>query len=117
MPDAMHLQRYLDFMRSPVYVPERDLVAVDPSGTVVSFMVWWSDPTSHTAQIEPFGTHPGFHRRGVGRALILRGLAGMKEAGMKMARVCTDDDRPATGFYEGVGFVDVGRLRWCAPST
>jgi ribosomal protein S18 acetylase RimI-like enzyme len=117
MPDAMHLQRYLDFMRSPVYVPERDLVAVDPSGTVVSFMVWWSDPTSHTAQIEPFGTHPGFHRRGVGRALILRGLAGMKEAGMKMARVCTDDDRPATGFYEGVGFADVGRLRWWAPST
>ncbi|HEU4894958.1 MAG TPA: GNAT family N-acetyltransferase [Acidimicrobiia bacterium] len=115
MPDPMHLQRYLDFMRSPVYVPERDLVAVDPTGTVVSFMVWWADPASAKAQIEPFGTHPDFHRRGVGRALIHQALSEMKRAGMEMARVCTGDEMAATAFYEGVGFTDVGRLRWWAP--
>jgi predicted N-acetyltransferase YhbS len=114
MPDAMHLQRYIDFMRSPVYVPERDLVAVDESGTVVSFMVWWADHGSATAQIEPFGTHPEFHRRGIGRALIHHGLAEMRKAGMEMARVCTGDEMAATDFYEGVGFSDVGRLRWWA---
>jgi predicted N-acetyltransferase YhbS len=116
MPDAMHLQRYIDFMRSPVYAPERDLVAVDEYGTVVSFMVWWADHGSAKAQIEPFGTHPEFHRRGVGRALIYRGLADMRKAGMEMARVCTGDEMAATDFYEGVGFSDVGRLRWWAPA-
>ena len=112
MPSAMHLQRYLDFMRSPVYVPEHDLVAISPDGVLAAFMVWWADPASGIAQIEPFGTHPQFHRKGIGRALMYHGLREMKAEGMTMARVCTDDERPATGFYEGCGFADVGRLRW-----
>jgi ribosomal protein S18 acetylase RimI-like enzyme len=112
MEPTMHLQRYIDFMRSPVYVADRDLVAVAPDGTIVSFVVWWGDESSGVAQIEPFGTHPGYHRLGIGRALIYQALAEMKRAGMTTARVCTEDDRPATGFYEGVGFEDVGRLRW-----
>jgi len=117
MPDAVHLQRYLSFMRSPVYVPERDLVAVSPEGRVGSFMIWWADD-SGIAQIEPFGTHPDFHRRGVGRALLYHGLAEMKRSGMHTARVCTDDDRhPATAFYESCGFTDVGRLRWWRPGS
>ena len=46
---------------------------------------------------------------------MCHGLAEMKEAGMTMVRVCTDDDRPATYFYEACGFTDVGRLRWWKP--
>lgn len=113
MDPSMHVDRYLGFMRSPIYDPERDLVAVAPDGTIVSFMVWWPD-VSGIAQIEPFGTHPDFHRRGVGRALIHYGLTRMRAGGMRLARVCTDDDRLATAFYESVGFDDVGRLRWWA---
>lgn len=111
MASALHLQRYLDFMRSPVYVPERDLVAVSPNGTIASFMVWWADE-SGVAQIEPFGTHPDYQRQGIGRALIYHGLAEMKAAGMHTCRVITDEPRAATAFYEGVGFSDVGRIRW-----
>jgi ribosomal protein S18 acetylase RimI-like enzyme len=110
MPDAMHLQRYLGFMRSPEYVRERDLVAVDPEGRIASFMVWWADE-SGVAQIEPFGTHPDYQRRGIGRALIYYGLHQMKAAGMHTCRVLTDDWRAATDFYEGVGFTDAGRVR------
>jgi len=116
MPEAIHLQRYLSFMRSPVYLSERDLVAVTPNGRVASFMIWWGDD-SGVAQVEPFGTHPDFHRRGVGRALLYYGLSRMKEAGMRQTRVCTDEDREATAFYEGVGFRDVGRLRWWRKSS
>ena len=113
MPEAMHLQRYLGFMRSPVYAPERDLVAVDPEGRIAAFMVWWADQ-SGVAQIEPFGTRPEYHRQGIGRALMYHGLSEMVAAGMHLCRVLTDDWREATKFYEGVGFEDVGRVRWWA---
>lgn len=115
MPSALHLQRYIDFMRSSVYVPEHDLVAVAPGGIVAAFMVWWGD-VSGVAQIEPFGTHPDFHRKGIGRALLYHGLSEMKTAGMLTARVVTDEPRPATAFYEAVGFADVGRIRWWKPA-
>lgn len=110
MPPAMHLQRYLNFMRSPAYVRERDLVAVDPDGVIASFMVWWAD-SSGLAQIEPFGTYPDYQRQGIGRALIYHGLTEMKAAGMHRARVVTD---AATTFYQRVGFEEVGTLRWWA---
>jgi ribosomal protein S18 acetylase RimI-like enzyme len=113
MDPSTHLDRYLEFMRSPIYDPERDLIAVAPDGTIVSFMIWWPD-ASGIAQIEPFGTHPDFQRGGAGRALIHYGLRRMRIGGMRLARVCTDDDRLATAFYESVGFDDVGRLRWWA---
>lgn len=111
MPSAMHLERYLRFMRSPVYVPDRDLVAVSPDGRVASFMIWWGDDSGH-AQIEPFGTHPDFQRQGIGRALIYHGLARMKAARMHTARVVTDESRDGPSFYEGVGFGDAATLRW-----
>jgi ribosomal protein S18 acetylase RimI-like enzyme len=109
-----HLERYLRFMRSPVYVAENDLVAVAPDGRIASFMVWWPD-ASGISQIEPFGTHPDFQGRGVGRALIHFGLARMRDAGMGVCRVITDDYRAAaTAFYRSVGFDDVGALNWWA---
>ena len=108
---SRHLDRYLHFMRSPVYDGERDLVAVSPDGRIAAFMIWWPD-SSGIAQIEPFGTHPDFQRQGIGRALIHYGLLRMREAGMRTTRVGTDEPRDATEFYEGVGFVDVGRIRW-----
>jgi GNAT superfamily N-acetyltransferase len=112
MSEDMHLSRYLTFMRSQAYVPEHDLVAVAPDGRIASFMVWWADE-SGVAQIEPFGTHPGFQRHGVGRALLYHGLHEMRRSGMRLARVITNDWRhDATSFYEGVGFDMVGSVSW-----
>lgn len=114
MDPQMHLDRYLRFMRSPVYDPQRDLVAVAPDGRIASFMIWWPDP-SGIAQIDPFGTHPEFHGKGLGNALVHHGLRAMRDAGMTLCRVITDEPRTgATSFYESVGFQDVGRLRWWA---
>ena len=110
-PEA-HLRRYLRFMRSPVYDPKRDLVAVSHEGRIASFVVWWPDG-SGIAQIEPFGTHPEFQRQGAGRALMYFALRRMRAAGMSLARVITDEPRSdATGFYSGIGFREVDRVRW-----
>lgn len=112
MDPHRHLARYLEFMRSPVYDSQRDLVAVAPDGQIASFMIWWPDE-SGIAQIEPFGTHPTFRGRGAGRALIHHGLRRMREEGMGLARVVTEERRSdATGFYQSVGFTCVDRIRW-----
>lgn len=112
MDSEAHLQRYLRFMRSPVYDRERDLVAVSPEGRVASFVYWWPD-SSGIAQIEPFGTHADFQRQGTGRALMYYALERMKAAGMRLTRVITDEPRSdATAFYSGVGFQEVDRVRW-----
>jgi mycothiol synthase len=112
MPEDMHLSRYVTFMRSQAYVPEHDLIAVAPDGRIAAFMIWWADD-SGIAQIEPFGTHPDFHRQGVGRALVYHGLREMRRSGMRLARVMTNDWRDdATSFYEGVGFDPVGTVSW-----
>lgn len=117
MDPQTHLERYLRFMRSPVYMAERDLVVVREDGRIGAFVVWWAD-SSGIAQIEPFGTHPEFQRMGLGRALLHHALNDMKAAGMSMARVTTDEPRAANAFYSSVGFENVGRLRnWALPSA
>ena len=115
MDHQVHLNRYLEFMRSPVYEDERDLVAVAPDGMIASFVYWWPDE-SGIVEIEPFGTHPDFQGRGIGRALMYFALKRMVAAGMRTARVATDEWRQdAAGFYEGVGFEKKGTVRWWVP--
>ncbi len=116
MEPGAHLERYLRFMRSMVYEPERDLVAVAPDGTIASFMVWWAD-RSGIAQIEPFGTDPRYQGQGLGRALMSFALRRMQDAGMRQARVMTDAHRlDAIAFYRAMGFQQVAELRtWQRP--
>jgi len=118
MDPAQHLERYLRFMRSPVYEAERDLVAVNPDGRVASFMIWWPDP-SGIAEIEPMGTDPDFQGMGVGRALMRYAFHRMRESGMTEVRVITEARRPdAVAFYTALGFTHVADLRfWMSPTT
>jgi ribosomal protein S18 acetylase RimI-like enzyme len=112
MDPEQHLQRYLRFMRSPVYEAERDLVAVSPEGRIASFLVWWADP-SGIAQIEPLGTDPDFQRQGAAAALVEYAAVRMAAAGMHTVRVCTQESRTAASrFYPAAGFNEVDRLDW-----
>jgi len=113
MDPPAHLERYLAFMRSPVYDRGRDLVAVAPGGTVASFLIWWPDAVTGIAQLEPVGTHPDHQGRGLGAAVFSRALADMRSAGMRVVRVCTDESRTgAVAFYQRLGFIPADRLRW-----
>lgn len=85
----VHRARYLHFMRSPGYVLDHDLVAVAPDGTIASFAIYWLDDELSLGQFEPVGTHPGFRRRGLARALLHEGLARLAVSGIERARVMT----------------------------
>jgi GNAT superfamily N-acetyltransferase len=117
MDTAAHHARYLRFMRSPAYSAERDLVAVDADGMIVSFLVWWPDETSGVAQLEPVGTHPAYAGRGLGGAVFAFALDRMIEAGMHTVRVATDLKRTgAVAFYERLGFRRSEVIRWWNPA-
>jgi len=108
----LHHQRYLRFMRSEVYVPQRDLVAVDPGGEVAAFLIWWGDDATGITQLEPVGTHPDHQRRGLGRALLARAAGDMAAAGMHTVRVGTGAHRSDAVVFYRRSFREVGRTDW-----
>ncbi len=103
-PEA-HRARYLRFMRSPGYAPERDIVVVAPDGTIASFAIYWQDDALSLGQFEPVGTHPAFQRRGLARAVLHEGLARLAAAGIRRARVMTGGaNEAAKATYLAAGF-------------
>jgi len=106
-----YLQRFTHFMRSPIYDPELDIVAVRSDGQVGAFCIVWTDPVNQVGLFEPVGTHPEFQRQGLGRAVMLEGLCRLIERSMKSAIVSTfEDNAPAIKLYESVGFQVINRL-------
>ena len=103
--------RMLRFMRSPVYRGDLDLVTVAPDGRFTSYCIVWADPVTEVGLFEPVGTHPGFRRKGLGKAVVVEGLRRLKARGMKQAIVCAEHDNPAARkLYESVGFRAIHKL-------
>jgi mycothiol synthase len=106
-----YLNRFTNFMRSPVYEPELDIVAVAPDGQVGAFCIVWTDPANQVGLFEPVGTHPEFQRKGLGKAVMQEGLRRLQQRGIRSAIVSTFEDNPAAiKLYESVGFQIVNRL-------
>ena len=96
---------YLKVMRTPGFDPQRELVVVAPDRRFAAFVVLWFDPISQTGYFEPVGCHSDFTRRGLTKALMLAGLARMKEAGMEAALVGYDStNESASKLYRSAGF-------------
>ena len=101
----------LRFMHSPVYIPDNDLVTISPDGDFASFCNLWPDPFTRIGLFEPVGTHPGFQRRGLARAVMSAGLQRLQKLGMTQANVCVESDNlPAIRLCESLGFQRSFRL-------
>ncbi len=110
-PFDRYTNRFRRFMRSPVYMPELDVVAAAPDGRIGAFCITWLDPLNKVGNFEPVGTHPDFQRKGLGKAVMFEALRGLKERGMTHAIVCTaETNTPAVRLYESVGFYVANRL-------
>jgi mycothiol synthase len=111
MPEDRYQARYLGFMRSPVYRPELDIVAVAPDGRVVAFCNGWLDFTNRVGLCEPVGTHPDFQRLGLAKAVLAEGMRRMVAYGVRSAIVCADHDNSAAlRLYQSMGFQPDNRL-------
>lgn len=92
-------------MRSPHYEPENEIVVVAPDGRLAAFTLIWLDHVNKIGLFEPVGTHSDFRRLGLGRAMMLYGLAQMQRRGMERAAVeHLAENRPARELYMSLGF-------------
>jgi ribosomal protein S18 acetylase RimI-like enzyme len=106
-----YVERFTSFMRSPVYEPELDTVAMAPDGQIGAFCIVWTDPVNQVGLFEPVGTHPDFQRKGLGKAVMLEAMHRLQKRGMRSAIVSTFEDNPvAIKLYESVGFQIINQL-------
>lgn len=109
------IERYRQFMRSPGYNRELDMVAVSPDGQFAAFAMCWVDRESRVGQFEPVGTAPDFRRKGVARAVLEEGLRRMQAHGAERAMVIVEaEEQAACRLYEAVGFEVRWTLQWYA---
>ncbi|MFJ7495932.1 GNAT family N-acetyltransferase [Streptomyces sp. NPDC097727] len=67
----------------------------------------WLDEANKTPEFEPVGTHPGYRRPGLGRAMLLHGTHPARAAGatcMTVACLGAPGHPEARGLYRSVGF-------------
>jgi ribosomal protein S18 acetylase RimI-like enzyme len=96
---------YAAFMQAPGYDPRREIVAEAPDGRIAAYTVCWMDAVNRLGHFEPVGTHSDFRRLGLAAAVMRRGMADMRAAGMTRATVNHNaENEAARRLYERLRF-------------
>jgi ribosomal protein S18 acetylase RimI-like enzyme len=87
------------------------LVVVNPEGEFVAycecstFHAEWQDSSQRIGWIDYVETRPQHRRQGLGHAILLAGLARLRERGADTAMLVTiSTNTPALGLYDRTGF-------------
>lgn len=122
--EHMTVEERLAMMHVPEYDPQLDLLAVAPDGRLAAycFCSISEQENRHSGRKEgwtdPVATHPDFQRRGLAKALLLRGLQKLKERGMQMALIGTSGENLAMQkAAQAVGFQVKSTTVWFAKSV
>jgi len=91
--------------QTSLYRPDLDLVVFDSDDNVAAYGLFWYDPTTATALVEPMRTEDDHQRRGLARHILTTGLDRLTSAGAEHIKICYEPDNPASGeLYRSVGF-------------
>jgi GNAT superfamily N-acetyltransferase len=111
-PSTYTAESYQGVRRTPPYRGDLHVLVEAPDGTMAASTVMWLDEANKTAEFEPVGTHPGYRRLGLGRAMLLHGMQLARAAGatqMTVACLGAPGHPKARGLYYSVGFREVTR--------
>jgi GNAT superfamily N-acetyltransferase len=106
-PSPYTAEGYEGVRRTPPYRADLHVLVEAPDGTMAASTIMWLDEANRTAEFEPVGTHPGYRRLGLGRAMLLHGMHLAREAGARqMTVVClgAPGHPKARALYYSVGF-------------
>lgn len=110
--DYMTTENRLIIMNSSEYDPSLDLVVIAPDGTVAAYCTCSTD-SSGGGYTDPVAVHPNYQRKGLAKALLLKGMQMLKERGMKFAQFTTSGDNvPMQKSGEAAGFFLEHRVLW-----
>ncbi|MFD8499072.1 GNAT family N-acetyltransferase [Amycolatopsis sp. NPDC059657] len=111
-PVAYTAESYEGVRQTAAYRADLHLLVEAPDGTMACSTIMWLDEVNKTAEFEPVGTHPGYRRLGLGRAMLLQGMRLARDAGathMTVACLGAPGHPNARGLYYGVGFRELSR--------
>jgi mycothiol synthase len=87
----------------PWFDPAGFLLAVDIEDTLLGYH--WTKVQDGLGEVYVLGVDPSGHRRGLGKALTVAGLAYLKDRGLTTAMLYVDESNPAAvRLYRGLGF-------------
>lgn len=118
--DNMTIKYRQSIMNAPGYLPELDLVAALPDGTLAAFCMCqiFADDAPRAGGhkegwTDPLGTHPAYRRLGLARALILAGLGLLRRRSIDTALLGTSSSNTAMQrLAEGLGFRVASNTLW-----
>jgi GNAT superfamily N-acetyltransferase len=111
-PSTYTAEGYEGVQRTPTYRGDLHILVQAPDGTMAASTIMWLNEINKTVEFEPVGTHQGYRRRGLGRAMMLHGMLLARDAGASHATVAclgAPGHPQARGLYYGVGFRPVTR--------
>jgi len=93
--EYMTTERRIAIMSTSEYDPSLDLVVIAPDGTIAAYCSCSVNDREKTGDTDPVATHPNYQRKGLARALLLRGMQLLKERRMLSAHLGTSGDNIA----------------------
>lgn len=112
VPSTYTAESYQGVRKTAGYRSDLHILVEAPDGTMASSTIMWLDEANGTAEFEPVGTHAGYRRRGLGRAMLLHGMHLARAAGathMTVACLGAPGYPGARGLYFSVGFRELSR--------
>lgn len=111
-PSTYTAESYEGVRRTAPYRGDLHVLVEAADGTMAASTIMWLDEVNKTAEFEPVGTHPGYRRLGLGRAMLLHGMHLAQAAGathMTVACEGRSGHSPACNLYYSVGFREFTR--------
>jgi mycothiol synthase len=99
------------YTRLSDFSPENVILACQ-EGNVIGYC-WLKKINKYAGKIYMLGTDPDYRGRGIGRNVLLAGLAYLRNKGISVARLTVDSENiEACGLYKSVGFELQGSSLW-----
>lgn len=96
--------------QTSLYRRDLDLVILDEDDRPAAYGLFWFDPVTRTALVEPMRTEDPHQRRGLARHVLTSGLDRLAEAGAERVKIVYEpDNHAAARLYTSVGFRPVRR--------
>jgi ribosomal protein S18 acetylase RimI-like enzyme len=91
--------------QTSLYRPDLDLVVLDRHEQVAAYGLFWFDPETATALVEPMRTEDDHQRQGLARHVLTAGIDRLAQAGAARIKLCFQPDNAAArALYLGAGF-------------